>query len=233
MPSSSSVGISGANSTRLLAVIASTRIFRSLISAMALPMALHAIGVWPPSSDCTIGPPPENGTTTKLIPSASLGRGDTVLAGFLPDGVDQGCHRRRWKVWIDLPRIRRCAGLCNRDEILIDVEGNLTVKRGIHYDARRGEQDGVAVARGARGLDHAEIAAGTGDVLDIELFAKVLRQFLRNQPSDDVGDASGRERHDDLHRLAWILLGKSRARNNERRSERDNASAYRHLLVPS
>src|SRR4029453_13689523 len=67
-----SVGMSGANSARLLAVIASTRIFPSLISAMALPMALHAIGVWPPSSDCTIGPPPENGTTTKLSPSASL-----------------------------------------------------------------------------------------------------------------------------------------------------------------
>src|SRR6516162_9930898 len=88
-------------------------------------------------------------------------------------------------------------------------------------------------AKRARGLAHAEIAAGAGDVLDVKLFAELLRQFLRNQPSDDVGDASGRERHDDLHRLAWILLGKSRARNNERRSERDNASAYRHLLVPS
>src|SRR5262249_669505 len=39
---------------------------------MALAMAPHAIGVWPPSSDCTIGPPPANGTTTKLSPSASL-----------------------------------------------------------------------------------------------------------------------------------------------------------------
>src|SRR5262249_40410102 len=38
----------------------------------ALAMAPHAIGVWPPSSDCTIGPPPANGTTTKLSPSASL-----------------------------------------------------------------------------------------------------------------------------------------------------------------
>jgi hypothetical protein len=29
-------------------------------------------GVWPPSSDCTNGPPPENGTTTKFSPSACL-----------------------------------------------------------------------------------------------------------------------------------------------------------------
>src|SRR5262249_42456331 len=37
------------------------------------------------------------------------------------------------------------------------------------------------------------MAASAGDVLDVELFAKFLRQFLRHQPCDDVGDASGRE----------------------------------------
>src|SRR5215467_3081023 len=242
MPNSPSVGISGANSTRSLAVTASTRIFRSLISAMALAMAPHAIGVWPPSSDCTIGPPPANGTTTKLSPSASLsisiesegrgagsGRGDIVLAGLFPDDVDQGRHRRRWKVWIDLPGIGRCAGLGHRDEILVDVEGNLAIERRVHHDARRGEQDGVAIARRTRGLAHAEIAASAGDVLDIELFAKFLRQFLRHQPCDDVGDAGGRERHDDLDRLAGELLGKSRARNNERHCERYDADEPPHL----
>src|SRR5215831_4397785 len=68
---------------------------------------------------------------------------------------------------------------------------------------------GVAIARKARGLAHAEIAASAGDVLDVELFAEFLRQFLRHQPCDDVGGASGRERHDDLDRLAGVLLGKS------------------------
>src|SRR5262249_18345313 len=233
MPSSSSVGISGANSTRSLAVTASTRIFRSLISAMALAMAPHAIGVWPPSSDCTIGPPPANGTTTKLSPSASLSisiesEGVVPVPGEAHD-VDQRRHRRRWKVWIDLPGIGRCAGLGHRDEILVDVEGNLAIERRVHHDARRGEQDGVAIARRTRGLPHAEIAAGAGDVLDVELFAKFLRQFLRHQPCDDVGDASGRERHDDLDGLAGVLLGKSRARNNERHCARYDADAPPHL----
>src|SRR5215831_17163584 len=242
MPNSSSVGISGANSTRSLAVTASTRIFRSLISAMALAMAPHAIGVWLPSSDCTIGPPPANGTTTKLSPSASLsisiesegvvpvpGEATLYLPGSFLNDVDQGRHRRRWKVWIDLPGIGRCAGLGHRDEILVDVEGNLAIERRVHHDARRGEKDGVAIARRTRGLAHAEIAASAGDVLDVELFAKFLRQFLRHQPCDDVGDASGRERHDDLDRLAGVLLGESRARNNERHCERYDADEPPHL----
>src|SRR6516162_3101379 len=76
---------------------------------------------------------------------------------------------------------------------------------------------------------YAEIAASAGDVLDVELFAKFLRQFLRHQPCDDVGDASGRERHDDLDRLAGVLLGKSRARNNERHCERYDADEPPHL----
>ncbi len=78
-------------------------------------------------------------------------------------------------------------------------------------------------------MPHAEIAARAGDVLDIELLAKLLRQFLRNQPRDDVGDARGRKRHDDPDRLAGVLLGKSRAGNNERRRERYNAAAPPHL----
>src|SRR5580658_5912027 len=34
--------------------------------------ALQLMGVKPPSSDCAIGPPPENGTVTKLRPKACL-----------------------------------------------------------------------------------------------------------------------------------------------------------------
>ena len=78
-------------------------------------------------------------------------------------------------------------------------------------------------------MAHAEIAASAGDVLNVELFTEFLRQFLRHQPSDDVGDASGRERHDDLDRLAGVLLGKSRARNNERHCERYDADEHPHL----
>src|SRR5262249_19011821 len=44
----------------------------SLIRFIELPMAPQAIGVWPPSSDCVMGPPPENGTTVKFNPRRSL-----------------------------------------------------------------------------------------------------------------------------------------------------------------
>ena len=42
-------------------------------------------------------------------------------------------------------------------------------------------EDGVAVSLGPRGLAGADIAAGTGHVLHIELPAELLRQFLRDQ----------------------------------------------------
>ena len=79
------------------------------------------------------------------------------------------------------------------------------------------EQHGVAVARRARDLRHADVAAGAGDVLDVELLAELLRQLLRDQPSGDVGHAARRERHDDLDRLVRILLRECRARSSARR----------------
>ena len=71
IPSSSSVGTSGAVSIRFVAVTASARIFPSLIRLIKLQMAPQAMGVWPPSSDCVMGPPPENGTTVKFSPKRS------------------------------------------------------------------------------------------------------------------------------------------------------------------
>src|SRR5260221_542597 len=66
MPISSSVGMFGSVSSRFLSVMPSARILPSLMRATELPIAPHEIGTWPPSSDCVIGPPPANGTGTKL-----------------------------------------------------------------------------------------------------------------------------------------------------------------------
>src|SRR5262249_28589170 len=180
------------------------------------------------------------GTTTKLSPSASLSI-SIESEGVVPVPGEATLYLPGSFLMMSIRAAIVDAGkfglICQElgvapafvDEILVDVEGNLAIERRVHHDARRGEQDGVAIARRARGLAHAEIAASAGDVLDVELFAEFLRQFLRHQPSDDVGDASGREWHDDLDRLAGVLLGKSRARNHERHCERYDADEAPHL----
>jgi hypothetical protein len=106
---------------------------------------------------------------------------------------------------------------------------HLVVKAWIDDDARRRQQDSIAVARRAGRIRHADIAAGAGDVFNVELVPQLLGKLLRDQPSGDVGHAAGRERDDDPDGLARVLLCEGRARNDERRAERDEADYLFHL----
>src|SRR5215468_10138756 len=55
----------------------------------------------------------------------------------------------------------------------------------IHVD-----EDCVAVRLRPGGLTGSDVTAGTGDVLDIELFPELIRQLLRNHASADIGRAA-------------------------------------------
>ena len=55
-------------------------------------------------------------------------------------------------------------------------------------------QERVAVGRGFRDHLGADIAAGSGPVLDKELLAEPLRQILADQARRDVGRPAGRSR---------------------------------------
>src|SRR5262249_44207247 len=117
----------------------------------------------------------------------------------------------------------------DRDEVLVDVVRHLVVKAWIDDDARRRQQDGIAVARRAGRVPHADIAAGAGDVLNVELVPQSLGTLLRHQPSGAVVHAAWRERDDVPDGLARVLLCEGRARNDERRAQRDEAEYLFHL----
>ena len=81
------------------------------------------------------------------------------------------------------------------------------------------------------GLD-AEIAAGAGQVLDIDLLAPCARQPLRHHAADDVGRTAGRKRHD--HADFMIRIGvrgtawcRRQSRHNEARATRRPVGAPR------
>src|SRR6267143_5004908 len=71
-PASSMVGTSGSIAIRFALVTASARKNPSLICPDAAGSVANATGVWPPTTDCTIGPPPPNGTVTMSSLSDSL-----------------------------------------------------------------------------------------------------------------------------------------------------------------
>jgi transposase len=65
-------------------------------------------------------------------------------------------------------------------EVLDRVEGHLAVKARIDHERRARDHDRIAVGGRARRHPHADIAAGAALVVDVELLAQALRQFLRN-----------------------------------------------------
>ena len=88
-------------------------------------------------------------------------------------------------------------------------------------DRVRDRDDQQRVAVGKRvcrrfGADH---AAGAAAVVDHHLLAEPIAQLLRDHAPDHVVAAAGRERNDEPHRLARIVLGHHR-RGERQRGER-------------
>src|SRR5262249_18218175 len=103
------------------------------------------------------------------------------------------------------------------------VIADFAVHAGIYDEPRRHDDDRVAVRRRAPPDLDAEIAAGAGHILDIELLTPGLGQSLRHHACDHVGRTAGGERHDHADFAIGIIIG-SAARRHERQSDRE---AYR------
>jgi hypothetical protein len=91
----------------------------------------------------------------------------------------------------------------------------------------------ACIRRRARRRAHAEIAAGAGLVLDVELLAQVLGELSREQACHDVGRSSRCKRHDHAHRPIWISIrygvfcandGRREHRGRDQQSARDQLS---------
>src|SRR5215510_6000091 len=72
--------------------------------------------------------------------------------------------------------------------------------RGNRVRARRGNADRVAVGRRLGDRIRADIAAGTGTILDHNLLAEIPAELLRYNARNDVGAGSSREGDDQADR---------------------------------
>ena len=54
----------------------------------------------------------------------------------------------------------------------------------------------ISVRRGFRGPAGTDIAAGAAEILDVELLAEMIRQFLRHQAAEYIDRSARSEWHD-------------------------------------
>ena len=134
---------------------------------------------------------------------AVAGGGVVVLAGIRLHLVDELAQRVR----VDHRRVHRqhvgdVHQRRDRREVRLDVEGKLLVERGVDAVRGRGaEQQRVAVGLGLRHCVGGEVAAGAGAVVHHQLAVERLLHWRLEQPRHDVDARTGRETHEDGHRL--------------------------------
>src|SRR5216684_6090800 len=96
------------------------------------------------------------------------------------DGLD--CQRR-----MDREHRGRANGNRYRVEVLVGIVGYRVEHGRVDDDIWRNHKDGVTVGCRSRPLTHADIATGTSDVLDVELFSEMFGQFLCGKARQYVG----------------------------------------------
>ena len=103
----------------------------------------------------------------------------------------------------------------DRVEILVGIERDFVVQGGID-DIRRGdEQNGISVGRRLCGAAHADVAAATGNVLDVELLSGQLGQLERDQAGDHVCRTAGGVGNDHAHGSIGVALRPCSRRHGE------------------
>src|SRR6516165_9457661 len=145
-PASSIVGTSGRIATRFVLVTASARSRPSLICADADGSVANATGVWPPTTDCTIGPPPPNGTVTMSSLSDSLNSSVDRCGGVPAPAMANSAHQRDELLHgfgghrrMHDQHLGRRRSDDDRLEIPYWVIGNLRIEAGV--DPQRGTSD--------------------------------------------------------------------------------------------
>src|SRR5262249_44864312 len=105
---------------------------------------------------------------------------------------------------------RKHQGCADRDghriEVFIRIVGDFVVQGWVDDDVGRNNEYGVAVGCCPCPLTHADIAASTAYVLDVELFPEMLGQTLRDQAAEYIRRTAGRVGNDHTYRSRWIGL---------------------------
>src|SRR5262249_48959754 len=94
----------------------------------------------------------------------------------------------------------------HRVEVFIRIVGDFVVQGRVDDDVGWNNEYGVAVGCCPCPLTHADIAASTAYVLDVELFPEMLGQTLRNQAAEYIRRTTGRVGNDHTYGSRWIGL---------------------------
>ena len=140
------------------------------------------------------------------------------------DEVAERAHRQRR---VHDQGLRADAQAGDRDEIIDRIVGELAVGVGRGHERRIGrDQQGVTVGCGSGDVFGAHLTGAAARlVFDHDLLAPALRQPLAESARDHVGDAAGREWHDDTNRLAGIGLRRGSGAPSERKAGRQHSRA--------
>ncbi len=205
--------------------------------------------MWPATVDATARPALLNGTCTRSRPSDRRKSSPTRCPGvpvpgeaklYLP-GLDLIRATRSLTVWAGSEGMHReHLGCSDRDrhriEVLVGIIGDPLVERRVDDDVGRDNDEGIAVGRRLGALPHADIAAGSAQVLNVELFAETLGQLLCGEAREHVGRAAGCKRNDDPHGPRGIGLRPCHARctgeSGGAEGELQNLTAYKFHRVP-
>src|SRR6187399_2383443 len=115
--------------------------------------------------------------------------------------------------------VRRVAELDDRHDLLQRLEREL-LRRRRRCEAARHYHEGVAVGVGPRGQLHADDAGRAATVVDHELLAERLGEFLRYGTRGEVAAAAWSERYNHAYRLRWIGLSDGWQRVRQRPGKR-------------
>ena len=116
----------------------------------------------------------------------------------------------------------------NRLEIANRVETELVEERGVDRVVGADHEQRIAVRRAADDSFGRDVAAGARAILDDELLAELVGQGLHDEARQDVDRLPGGKADDEAHRLRWIGLRRSQARNGWKRQQ-----SGRQVLEPS
>ena len=135
--------------------------------------------------------------------------------------------------------IRARAGQRHRRETFVDVIRHLFIETRVDDDTGADHEQGITIGSRVSDQRHAEIAAGAGVILDIELFAQAVAQLLCDQACHHVGGAGRRERHDDFDRPCRVARCVLRLdadtceqRGTQQRADRRKAKQRVHRFLP-
>ena len=225
------VGTSGRSDQRCSAQIASPRNAPDLICGCDGASEPEHICTVPASSASMASPPPLNTTDSSFGRFSRLFSTSNCSCGVVPIGdvdalnfsglarasamnsfmVFAGRSDFTTKMFGEPPNSQ------TGDEILERIVGDRVVKAVIDRIGVGREQDRVAVRFGARGIFHADIAAGAAVVLDDEGLAGRLLEPGGDQATDDVGRTARRIGDHDLHGAVRISgIGRAHAQQCRR-----------------